>query len=168
MSDSSASPAKVRQTVILELVPIALIAAGREFVERLARPVVLLLSLRAPSKHQRPVGRRANRTLMHQMRLRMLIQLDARTNRTLDFGRRAANAIPLLQHVFAGHWLAIDADEIVRGVTTDSVIEQLLHRYARFDFDVICKAATIVVDVKNSHASSPLNKVCAHRLAIRI
>ena len=64
-----------------------------------------------------------------------------------DLYRRDTDAIAFDQNLIAGDGLAIHANQIVRFLAfSDSLVEQCLHAGVVFDLDVICEAATVVVD----------------------
>ena len=62
------------------------------------------------------------------------------------------DSIPVLQDTVLGHRLAVDADQVIRGLSPrEFLAEELLDRSARLNVQVIGKAAAIVVNEENPH-----------------
>jgi hypothetical protein len=75
---------------------------------------------------------------------------------TLDLRGSEGHAIHFDEHLFTGSRLAVHSNQVaIRFSLTHIPLEQILHRRTVGDFDVICEASSVVVDVQNSQWISP-------------
>jgi len=75
-----------------------------------------------------------------------------------DFQRRETHAIVRLQDLAGCGRLAINTDQIVTRIPARAFVKQFLDRETAFDFDIVCEASTVIVDVQNLHGETLLVK----------
>jgi hypothetical protein len=66
--------------------------------------------------------------------------------RPLDLHGSDAHAVAMLEHLVRRTWLAIDADQIIARLASDTLFDKFAYCCAFVDFNVVGEAAAVVVD----------------------
>jgi hypothetical protein len=66
--------------------------------------------------------------------------------RPFDLHRSDADAITMLQHLIRRARLAIDTDEIVTGLASDSLFDKFAHCRAVVDLNVVGEPTAVIID----------------------
>ncbi|MEQ9070622.1 MAG: hypothetical protein RLO18_28055 [Gimesia chilikensis] len=78
--------------------------------------------------------------------------VSGNVGRAFNLGRSDGNAVAFPQHRVGSGRLAVDSDQVILGATVgQTFLEQSGDGHSLADFDLIGKAAAVVVDKQNLH-----------------
>jgi hypothetical protein len=77
--------------------------------------------------------------------------------RPFDLYWSNAHAVAMLEHLVRRTWLAIDTNQIIARLASDTLFDKFAYRHAFVDFDVVGEPAAVVVDEQNLHFESFLS-----------